>query len=199
MSANQGLTGLFLAADASTVAPAAQLVNGEYVLTDAVLANLTALSLTDISLFQFAGNSTSSSGNATSQCKTYPGDVDYPSTSTWSVLDLLTGNALISDVPLSSVCYQDWGNYDAETCAYITEQWANTSIHLPSPSDLMFPLWQGTTCLPPNITTNEPTGNCTLGGFPNYIVCPIYIPWEENQLDIISYLGPVHTNGMCIR
>lgn len=157
-------------ANETTVGAAAVLVNGEHILTDAVLANLTALGLSNISLFSFASKDILSERVASEECKTYPGDEVWPDENIWTVLDLLTGNALIKDVPLASVCYDSWDNYDADECAYITEQWTNVSLHLPSPSDLMFPLWEGATCLPPELSTNEPTGNCTLGGFPSYIV-----------------------------
>lgn len=52
----------------------------------------------------------------------------------------------------------------------MTEQWANVDLHIESPSDLMFPTWEGTTCIPPGIAANEPTGTCTLGGYPSYVV-----------------------------
>lgn len=152
------------------MAPAAELVNGEHILTDAVLANLTALALSHISFFTFAGNDTSSEPASSADCKTYPGDPLWPDEAIWTVLSLLTGNALIKDTPLASVCYDSWGNYDADECAYITEQWTNVSLHLSSPSSLMLPLWEGATCLPLGISTNQPTGNCSLGGFPSYIV-----------------------------
>lgn len=152
------------------MAPATELVNGEHILTDAVLANLTALSLSNISLFSFSSRDTLSKRAASAECKTYPGDVLWPNELIWTVFYLLTGKALIKDVPLASVCYDSWGTYDADECAYITEQWTNVSLHLSCPSDLMFPLWEGATCLPPELSTNEPTGNCTMGGFPSYIV-----------------------------
>lgn len=145
-------------------------MNGEAVLTDAVLANLTNLSLTNISAFDFASKNNPRLSCST-ECKVFPGDEAWPGGVTWEVFNLLTGLAVLKDVPLSSACYESWGNYNAEACAYITKQWSNVSLHISSPSDLMFPLWQGPTCLPPNITTNEPTGNCTVGGYPAYIVC----------------------------
>lgn len=142
-------------------------------LTEDVLANLTALSLTNVSLFGFATND-SSLVRASTECKTFPGDPEWPRTSLWSLFNLLTGFAVIKDTPLASVCYGSWANFDAEACAHVTAEWSNVSLHIPSPSDLMFPLWQGTTCLPPNVTTNQPTGNCTVGGFPSYIVCTLF-------------------------
>lgn len=128
-----------------------------------MLSNLSALSLTHAPLFSFADSATHCEFK---NCKTYPGDFDYPDESRWDVLDLLTGGALIKTVPLASACYNSWNNYNAATCSYITEHWNKVSIHYPDPSDLMYPLWQGMTCLP----TGDPAGDCSLGGFPSYVV-----------------------------
>lgn len=159
-------------ANASTIAPAAAQVDGQLVLTEAIISNFTQLSLTSIGLFDFEssnGTSQTTKRATSSQCKTYPGDTLYPDAIVWDVFNLLLGGALIQDVPLSSVCYETWDNYDSALCEYITEQWANVSLHVASPSDVMYQLWEGSTCLPPEIETNGPSG-CTLGGFPNYIV-----------------------------
>lgn len=120
----------------STVAAAAAVVNdSSYLpaetlqLTDAAIANLTSLSLTNISLFEFGdSSSTASKRAATGECKIFPGDSEWPADSTWDVLNLLTGEALIKTVPLASPCYDDWGNYNADECAYLTDQWTNSSL-----------------------------------------------------------------------
>lgn len=124
---------LVLAANQSTVAVAAEVVVGDYLpgesyqLTDAVIANLTALSLTNISLFDFASNA-SILRRADSDCKTFPGDFLWPNEPLWALLDLLTGGALIKTVPLASPCFDTWGNYDAVECARVDEQWTNSSM-----------------------------------------------------------------------
>lgn len=126
------------AANASNVAAAAALVDtGSYLpaetlqLTDAVITNLSSLSLSEIALFAFADSNTTTTKRATASsddCKSFPGDSSWPADLAWDVLDLLTGGALIKTVPLASPCYHDWGNYDATECAYITEQWTNSSF-----------------------------------------------------------------------
>lgn len=154
----------------ATVEPAGEVVDGAFVLTDAVLANLTEQGVSNISLFEFASDSESQKRAALGQCKTAPGDFLWPGSTIWALLNLLTGGATIKNVPLASVCYTSWGNYDADRCAWVTEQWSDVDLHIESPSDLMFPMWEGTTCIPPGIEANEPTGNCTLGGYPSYVV-----------------------------
>lgn len=130
-----------------------------------MLSNLTSLSLTNISLFNFDGSEAQSA--QVEGCKVFPGDARYPSKTEWDVFQLLTGGSLIKTVPLASVCYETWGTYDAEQCAHVTDQWANVSLHYPDPSSLMFPLWEGATCLP---LADSPSENCTLGAYPEYIV-----------------------------
>lgn len=94
-----------------------------------MLANLTSLVLSNVSLFDFAdGASTTSKRAAATGCKTFPGDASWPSDLIWDVFDLLTGGALIKTVPLASPCYDNWGNYDAVECAYLLDQWTNSSL-----------------------------------------------------------------------
>lgn len=124
------------AANKSTVAAAVAQVQSDkhstaeaLQLTDDVLANLTFLSLSNVSLFDFAnGDSITSKRGAATGCKTFPGDAGWPSDVIWDVFDLLTGGALIKTVPLASPCYDSWGNYDAVECAYLSEQWTNSSL-----------------------------------------------------------------------
>lgn len=124
------------AANASTLAAAAEKVSGSDLaaesiqLTEAVISNLTELAVTNISLFGFANESVPESKRAVSagECRTFPGDASWPVDVVWKVFDLLTGGALIETVPLASPCYDSWGNYDADTCAHITEQWTNSSL-----------------------------------------------------------------------
>lgn len=128
------------AVNGSTVAPAAEVVvvpsNYSYLpaetvqLTDAVLANLTALQLTNVSIFDFASysNSSANSKRNSKSCKVFPGDKSWPSSWTWDLLDILLGGALIKAVPIASPCYDNFGNYDATLCEYVADQWTNSSI-----------------------------------------------------------------------
>lgn len=101
-------------------------------LTDAVLANLTDLSLSNISLFDFdttaAGEKRSGTARTFNKCKTYPGDLLWPNKAVWSVFNLLTGFAVTETVPIGASCFDDFGNYDATRCQYITNQWTNSTI-----------------------------------------------------------------------
>lgn len=99
-------------------------------LTDEIITNLTTSGIVNASLFDF-GTSNSSAGIkhslSSGQCKTFPGDADWPSANLWDLADSLLGGALIKTVPLASPCYHNWGNYDADVCALVTANWSDWS------------------------------------------------------------------------
>lgn len=133
---------IFVAADESTIKPAfvtidaassnatADLFPGEtHQLTDAVLANLTDLGLTNIVLFGFADPLTAGNASIIGPCKVFPADPDvFPSHITERVFDLLLGGSLIQTKPFASPCYGDYGNEDAARCAEITSHWSDDSF-----------------------------------------------------------------------
>lgn len=103
-------------------------------LTEDVLANLTNLQLSHIFVFGFPSNSMTdddvgskraAAAAAARSCKTYPGNVLWPSPIVWRVFDLLLGGALIKTVPLASPCYHDYGDYNAAQCVWLAANWAN--------------------------------------------------------------------------
>lgn len=97
-------------------------------LTDAILANLTSLELTNISLFAFEDEKTGLERRTVfGKCKTAPGDFWFPGTLIWKIFDILVGGALQKTVPYASVCYEDFDNYDQAKCDYITNNWFNGS------------------------------------------------------------------------
>lgn len=94
-------------------------------LTDAVLANLSGLELSNISLFQFPEEG-SAKRALRSGCKTGPGDLLWPGKIVWKVFELLSAGALIETVPIGAVCYKNSGHYDAVKCAYTLEHWTES-------------------------------------------------------------------------
>lgn len=106
-----------------------------------------------------------SSGN----CKTYAGDSSWPSDLIWDAFSILLKGDLIRAPPLASTCYTNWENYDEEQCAYLTSNWHNNSfIHSDHPTSIMSPFYTGSTCMPPD--EGSETANCTLGGYPYFVV-----------------------------
>ena len=101
------------------------MVDGTFQLTDAVLAELSAQELSNISLFKFPEEDTAKR-SLFSGCKTYPGDFLWPSKLVWKVLNLLTGGALIETVPIGAVCYPNSEHYDVAKCNDIIENWTKS-------------------------------------------------------------------------
>lgn len=168
-------------ANVSTVAPAADTVSvassnatvpyfpDEAVqLTPDVLTNLTALNLTGVDMFDFGSTDDAVAKRASAACKVFPGDKAWPSDLIWTVFDLLLGGALIKTTPLAAPCYSGWPKVrNAAECSYITNNWSNNSqMHAEDPTSVMWPLYQGRTCMP----TDDPSDVCTLGGYPSYAV-----------------------------
>ncbi|KAK8004019.1 hypothetical protein PG989_003738 [Apiospora arundinis] len=132
-------------------------------LTDAVLSNLTSLDLGNITLFRFDDGSQP----GTPRCKAFPGESAWPTTETWDTLNVLTGGKLITTVPIGAVCYQG-EHYDAAKCQNLLEKWDDSIIHTLDPTSMMWPLFQGLTCLPQNAGVANNT--CELGGSPVHVV-----------------------------
>ncbi|KAF7879761.1 uncharacterized protein EAF02_007931 [Botrytis sinoallii] len=156
--------GTYYSVNSSTLAPAGALVNGKVQLTDAIVTNLTDIGLSNAELFEF-DTSSSDLSKRTYSCKVYPGDAAWPATLIWDIFDILAGGALISTVPLAAPCYADWPHHEnTAQCLHITDDWTNSSIHASDPTSIMWPLYQGRTCMP----TNDTSASCTLGAYPVY-------------------------------
>ncbi|KAH6603688.1 fad fmn-containing isoamyl alcohol oxidase [Trichoderma cornu-damae] len=104
------------------------------------------------------------------ECKPLPGDANWPSEEEWAALnDALGGEeALIKTVPLAAPCYKEWQVYDEDRCEELERDWADPWSHEDDATSVMSPIWQGLTCLPPNIPASSP--QCTLGGYPSYAI-----------------------------
>lgn len=106
-------------------------------------------------------------GKNSSRCKVYPGDADWPSDEAWAKLNEVTDNRLLTrPEPQASVCYNG-PLFDAEKCAEMTAVWSSSYTHFDDPIEMMSPVAQGMTCLPPNVFDSH---NCTRGGFPMYVI-----------------------------
>ncbi|KAK1589797.1 FAD binding domain-containing protein [Colletotrichum navitas] len=100
------------------------------------------------------------------RCKVYPGDAAWPSDEAWTSLNERVDNRLLKPRPQAAACYNG-PEYDAAACARMSGNWTNSYIHLEDPIEMFSPVYQGLTCLPPNIYDS---GNCTMGGFPWYVI-----------------------------
>lgn len=129
----------------ASIAPAATVVSTNtsagIPLFDVEAVQLTDLVLTDLAnddqvseyvyLFAFENSTTIGASTQarrvrqTKKCKTYPGDLLWPSKIVWGVFDLVLGGALEPIIPLASPCYKDsmYSNYNTTKCAAITAAW----------------------------------------------------------------------------
>ncbi|PYH42964.1 FAD-binding domain-containing protein [Aspergillus saccharolyticus JOP 1030-1] len=153
---------------ATTVSPVNSVANASYFvseiqqLTDSVLRTLGSHQ----SLFNFGDANLSLPAVGT--CKVYPGDAAWPSTSQWSVFNQALGGALIKTVPLAATCYPAWSEYYNQTaCEEISDDWTVSYLHAADPASIMWPLFEGRSCLPTDIATSS---NCTIGGYSSYAV-----------------------------
>ncbi|RAH78611.1 FAD-binding domain-containing protein [Aspergillus japonicus CBS 114.51] len=153
---------------ATTVSSANPIANAPYFvsetrqLTESVLRTLG----NHRSLFDFAGANLSLPAVGT--CKIYPGDAAWPSTSHWSILDQALGGALVKTVPLAATCYPAWSAYYNQTaCEEISSDWTVSYLHAADPASIMWPLFEGRSCLPTDIATSS---TCTIGGYSSYAI-----------------------------
>lgn len=83
-------------------------------------------------LFGFENNTdlrTSSNPSQTNgDCKTFPGDSNFPRPAVWVALDRLLGGALIKTTPIGAPCYKNSGVYDAAKCADISARFTTSAL-----------------------------------------------------------------------
>ncbi|KAK4148374.1 hypothetical protein C8A00DRAFT_39073, partial [Chaetomidium leptoderma] len=100
------------------------------------------------------------------RCKAFPGDSSWPTAIEWTRLNKTLGGALLNPPPPASVCYATSPNFNAEACSFLINNASRTTFYLDDPVTILS-LWpQGNTCL----LSQNPTGNCTQGGYPVYVV-----------------------------
>ncbi|KAM7205431.1 putative fad binding domain containing protein [Naviculisporaceae sp. PSN 640] len=99
------------------------------------------------------------------KCKAFPGSNDWPSSAEWRRLNATLGGALLNPDPPAAACYKG-PNYDAAKCSFLVNNASNTHYYIDDPISALTTWPQGSTCLP----ALNPTGKCTRGGYPSYIV-----------------------------
>ncbi|KAI5840098.1 hypothetical protein DFP73DRAFT_501095 [Morchella snyderi] len=131
-------------------------------LTDADVEEYPEISFDEITYTEGASSKRSASDLV---CKVISVDSKWPTSKIWGIVNFLTGKRLIPTVPLAAPCYNG-EYYNATRCAEITASWHDSDLHDQDPTSIMSPFYQGATCMP----TTDPTGSCTLGGYPNYVI-----------------------------
>ncbi|KAI0205969.1 hypothetical protein F4808DRAFT_447869 [Astrocystis sublimbata] len=105
------------------------------------------------------------SSRANGECKNFPGDAEWPYFSEWQRLNASIGGVLLRPKPAAAPCYPG-PDYDETRCQFLVSGTSSTSFWLDDPLTELAQWTQGSSC----VATLSPTGNCTRGGFPEYVV-----------------------------
>ncbi|KAI1183167.1 FAD-binding domain-containing protein [Nemania serpens] len=103
--------------------------------------------------------------SADQECKVFPGDAKWPSESQWARLNASVDGVLLKPKPAASVCYPG-PDYDQAQCQFLVSGASSTRFWLSDPLVELAQWTQGSSC----VATPTPVGNCTRGGFPEYVV-----------------------------
>ncbi|KAH3971739.1 hypothetical protein HBH70_139220 [Parastagonospora nodorum] len=101
----------------------------------------------------------------TEECRSIPGDGDWPCVEDWSAFNKTLGGVLLKPRPLASVCYTG-EDYNEQKCAQLKQSWARMNLHTEDPTSIMSQWASGNSCTP----TSQPNSTCTQGGWPVYVV-----------------------------
>lgn len=128
-------------------AAGAPLQNAErYQLTDDVVDRMLSDEITAgyASYFAFEDilDSNERGDSATTPCKSFPGDSDWPTDDVWDTFNQLLGRALIPTKPLGAPCYDsEWGAKDEVECANIVSNATNTEFLITDPTANFWPIF----------------------------------------------------------
>ena len=100
-----------------------------------------------------------------SSCRAFPGSDDWPSRCDWARLNTALQGRLLHPDPPAAVCYEG-ENHDEDACRELVLRAGDTHFYIDDPLSVLSQWPQGSTCLP----DLDPAGNCTRGGFPEYVV-----------------------------
>ncbi|KAL1962101.1 hypothetical protein VTN77DRAFT_568 [Rasamsonia byssochlamydoides] len=97
-------------------------------------------------------------------CKAVPGSPDWPSPSEWQALNASLSGRLLQPPPPGAVCHPDQPTFNNATCAYVQQEWSNTTFHVDNPISTILNNWNNDSCLP------YPADPCSGEGYPIYVV-----------------------------
>lgn len=99
------------------------------------------------------------------RCRAFPGTDDWPSVKEWRRLNASLEGALLNPEPPAIACYPG-ASYNAAQCSFLVNNASASHFYVDNPLTALATWPQGSTCLP----GIDPVGNCTLGGYPSYVV-----------------------------
>ncbi|TVY34363.1 FAD-linked oxidoreductase [Lachnellula occidentalis] len=114
------------------------------------------------------------------QCRCFPGDTCWPSTTEWNLLNSTVGGRLIATVPIASPCHDTFPGveFDADKCAVIQANWPRPELHDESTHSSMAGFFANMSCDP--FTPRD--AQCIIGA---------YVPYAINASGIADYLATI--------
>ncbi|KAI1413400.1 FAD-binding domain-containing protein [Hypoxylon sp. FL1857] len=126
---------------------------------------LTQQDIGDFAAIDFGDETGVSLNSNVPDCKVFPGDDAWPSVAEWARLNRTLGGALLKPEPSAAACYPG-PDFDQAQCQFLLRNATSSHYWLDEPLVALTEWSQGSTCP----LTSDPQGNCTRGGFPEYVV-----------------------------
>ncbi|KIJ39319.1 hypothetical protein M422DRAFT_175378 [Sphaerobolus stellatus SS14] len=98
------------------------------------------------------------------KCKALPSDASWPATKVWDSFNSSVNGRLIRTVPIGTPCHGS--HFNQTECAFVRNNWHETSLHLPSSSSMMTPLFANESCDPFTASNAQ----CVIGTYVQYAV-----------------------------
>ncbi|OIW25365.1 FAD-binding domain-containing protein [Coniochaeta ligniaria NRRL 30616] len=117
------------------------------------------------SAIAFGDTSAPGTVSNSSACRAYPGSPDWPVDDDWARLNSSLDGALLKPTPPGAVCYPG-PNYNFARCVSLLFTGGTSRFFIDDPLTVLTSWPTGDTCS----LSLRPTGNCTQGGFPVYVV-----------------------------
>lgn len=134
-------------------------------LASGILPDSTQLTKDDIGTFAALSFGDTSEASDTPSCRAFPGTDAWPSKCEWQHLNKTLQGRLLHPDPPAAVCYEG-EDYDEGACEFLLVDAGDSHFYVDHPLSVLTQWPQGSTCL----AELDPAGNCTRGGFPEYVV-----------------------------
>ena len=123
-----------------------------------------SLSLSQLASFAAVFSFSSTTSQAATCCKEYPGSPHWPSLEQWKNLNESVSYQLLQPLPPAAACHPNEATFNNATCAVIAAEWTNSSFHAANPISVMDNYWSNDSCLP------SPANPCSGEAYPIYVV-----------------------------
>ncbi len=97
-------------------------------------------------------------------CKSFPGDVSWPTGPLWQGLNETLDGRLLSPRPPGGPCHPGYSSGSGPSCAEVQEEWQTGEWHTSDPVSVMWDQFSNYTCLP------DPSTSCSVEGYPAFVV-----------------------------